>query len=127
MCALRTKELHDKECKEAEEAANKSVQYGINSKCIFNDLKYFHTSTGVLLPDIMHDVLEGGLQYEAKLMLKQFVYEDKYFTSADLSYRLENYGFGYMDSKNRPTPITSKILKNDDNSLCQNGEHCVHT
>ena len=58
-------------------------------------------------------------------MLKQFVYEDKYFTIADLSYRLENYGFGYMDIKNRPTPITSQILKKDDNSLCQNGKLCV--
>jgi lysozyme family protein len=48
----------------------------------------------------------GGLQYEANLMLKQFVYEDKYFSIADLTYRLEYYGFGYVDAKNRPTPIT---------------------
>ena len=60
MCEVRTRDRHDEECEEAEEDANKSVEYGINSKCIFNDLDYFHTSTGVLLPDIMHDVLEGG-------------------------------------------------------------------
>ena len=70
----------------------------------------------------MHDILEGGLQYEAKLMLKQFVYQDKHISIADLTYKLENYGFGYTDVKNRPTPITSKILASDDNSLCQNGE-----
>ncbi len=69
----------------------------------------------------MHDILEGGLQYEAKLMLRQFVCEDKYFTMQQLNYRIENFDFGYVDAKNRPTPITQKTLLNNDNSLKQNG------
>lgn len=104
----------------------KSKEYGINSTSTLNDLHYFHTCTGALLPDIMHDVLEGGLQYEAKLMLKKFVCEDKYFTIDDLNYCLENYEFGYMDVKNRPTPITAKTLSNGDNSLKQNGKQLLH-
>ena len=66
-----------------------------------------------------HNV-EGGLQYEAKLMLNRFVYEDKYFT---VEYKIENFAFGYTDAKNRPTPITSVTLRNEDNSLKQNGKH----
>ena len=69
----------------------------------------------------MHDVLEGGLQYEAKLMLTRFVCEEKYLTLNKLNYRIENFSFGYVDVKNRPTPITQKTLLSDDNSLKQNG------
>ena len=85
-------------------------------------MKYFHTCNGALIPDIMHDVLEGGLQYEAKLMLKRFVYEDKCFTLDELNFRLENFDYGYMDTKNRPSPITRETLTNDSNSLKQNGK-----
>ena len=102
---------------------SKSKEHGINRRSILNDLTYFHTCSGALLPDIMHDVLEGGLQYEAKLMLNRFVYEDKYFTVEDLNYKIENFEFGYTDAKNRPTPITSVTLRNEDNSLKQNGKH----
>ena len=35
-------------------------------------MEYFHVCNGSLIPDIMHDVLEGALQYEVKLML-QFI------------------------------------------------------
>ena len=69
----------------------------------------------------MHDVLEGGLQYEAKLVLKRFVYEEKYFTLDDLNFKLQNFDFGYMDTKNRPSPITRETLTSDNNSLKQNG------
>ena len=75
-----------------------------------------------MIPDIMHDVLEGGLQFEAKLMLSQFINIDRYFTVEELNYRLLNFEYGYVDARNRPTPITSKTLNNGDNSLKQNGE-----
>ena len=35
---------------------------------------------GGLLPDIMHDILEGAMQYEIKLMLKKMIEVDNYFT-----------------------------------------------
>jgi len=34
-----------------------------------NELNYFHVCDGSLLPDVMHDLLEGALQYEIKLLL----------------------------------------------------------
>lgn len=94
-----------------------------NSQSILNELQFFHTCTGALLPDIMHDVLEGGLQYEAKLMLKQYILEDKYFKLGDFNSKMENFEFGYMDTKNRPTPITIVTLSNGDNCLKQNGKN----
>jgi len=35
-----------------------------------NSLKYFSVSSGTLVPDLMHDILEGALPLEVKLMLK---------------------------------------------------------
>lgn len=42
--------------------------------------RYFHVCDGSLLPDIMHDLLEGALQYETKLLLKSLITEEKLFT-----------------------------------------------
>ena len=124
-CTLRTPELHHQQCAEVQEDASKSKEYGINTSSVLNELKYFHTCTGALIPDIMHDVLEGGLQYEVKLMLYRFVHEEKHFTINYLNYKLENYDYGYMDVKNRPSSISANTLNSSDNSLKQNGKSSV--
>ena len=46
-----------------------SKSFGINRLSILNDLKYFDVADGTLLPDVMHDILEGNLQFETKLLL----------------------------------------------------------
>ena len=70
---LRTKEDHlkqlDELAREDDDAGTLSTKYGINSKSCLLDLNYVDICSGVLLPDIMHDVLEGALQYELKLLL----------------------------------------------------------
>ena len=35
---------------------------------------------GGLVPNVMHDILEGALQHEVKLMLKKMLEIDKYFS-----------------------------------------------
>ena len=81
----------------------------------------------------MHDLLEGALQYEVKLMLKEFILHDHYFTLERLNSKLENMELGYMESKDRPSPISDVTLKSKDNRLTQAGEeakrisHTLHT
>ncbi len=70
----------------------------------------------------MHDVLEGALQYEAKLMLQVMIYDEGYFTLSSLNTRLENMELGYMEAKNRPTPIAEKTLRAPGLTLKQNGK-----
>ena len=53
----------------------------------------------------MHDVLEGALQYEVKLMLQWMIESAHYFTLDDFNSRLENIEFGYMESKSRPNIV----------------------
>ena len=73
----------------------------------------------------MHDILEGVLQYEIKLMLQVMVNREKYFTLTDFNSQLENLELGYMESKNCPTQLSSKTLNSDSSSLKQNGLYII--
>lgn len=98
-----------------------SKKYGINSQSALMDLKYFNLCSGSLVSDVMHDVLEGVLQYEMKLLVKYCIAQ-KYFTASFLSSLMEVFELGFMESSNRPTVINTKILLKKDNSLTQNGK-----
>lgn len=73
------------------------------------------------MPDIMHDVLEGALQYEVKLILQKYIQEEKYFTLEEMNSLVECFEFGYAEGKNRPTLISTQTLSSSDNALKQNG------
>ena len=107
---------------EADATKEKSKIYGINRNSSLNELKYFHVCSGALIPDIMHDVLEGALQYEVKLMLNEMISSDSYFTLDTLNTRIENFELGYMEMKDRPTTITHKTLTSEGSSLKQAGK-----
>ena len=47
-----------------------SSTFGINRRAEIDKLRYFDVSSGAPIPDIMHDILEGALPLELKLMLK---------------------------------------------------------
>ena len=73
----------------------------------------------------MHDVLEGILQYEVKLMLQIMIYRENYFTLDQLNSWIENLELGYMESSNCPTTISVTTINSDGNTLKQNGTHDV--
>ena len=58
----------------------------MNRNSVLNKLRYFHVCDGSLLPDIMHDLLEGVLQYEVKFMLNTMIYTEQYFSLSYLNY-----------------------------------------
>ena len=45
----------------------------------------------------MHDILEGVLQYEVKLLLHVMIEEEGYFSLDYFNSRLENLELGYME------------------------------
>lgn len=47
-----------------------STTFGVNRRALLDSLQFFDVTSGALIPDIMHDVLEGVLPLELKLMLK---------------------------------------------------------
>ena len=122
-----------------------SMEYGINLQSCLLDLKYFDVCGGGLLPDIMHDVLEGALQYELKLLLQYCIKDKRFFqvlidivmnvsvfnfshvfTATEflqlsaLNEMIENNELGHMES-DRPAPITAKTLSSKDKCLKQKG------
>lgn len=94
-------------------------------RSLLSELKYFDVVGGSLIPDIMHDVLEGLLQYEAKLMLRQFIYDDHYFTLDQLNQQIEAFELGYSEVKSRPSLISQTSLDDGGNLLKQSGECSV--
>ena len=119
---LRTRESHEKQCGEVQAYGEHfSKTYGINRKSILNDSWFYHV-VGGLPADIMHDILEGVLQYEAKEMLKRFIHVNSFFTLEELNNRIAAYDFGYYNDKNRPSPIIESKLSSTDNSLKQHGK-----
>ena len=43
-----------------------SIVFGINCRSSWDEFKYFKVTSGTLIPDIMHDLLEGVLPLEIK-------------------------------------------------------------
>jgi len=118
----RDKISHKDQCKliEKDSTGERSKEFGVNRDSILNELNYFHVCDGSLLPDVMHDILEGALQYEIKLLLHNMT-ENSVFTLQDFNSRLENIELGYMEVKNKPTLIPVTTYNSDGNSLKQNG------
>jgi hypothetical protein len=51
----------------------------------------------------MHDILEGVLQYEVKLLLHHLVTEERLFTLEQLNKRLQTFDYGYNAAKDKPS------------------------
>ena len=76
-----------------------SKEFGINRKSALDKLKYFKVASGALVPDIMHDVLEGVLQYETKILLQELIQEKRYIELDTLNNTIESFEFGYAEKK----------------------------
>lgn len=91
----------------------------LNRDSILNSLQYFHVTDG-LPPDIMHDILDGALQYEVKEMLRLFTGEKNFFSLNTLNHLRSKFSYHYSDSENNLAPIT---LHTKDNKINQEGTY----
>lgn len=127
MFVLRDISSHKRHCNLiANDASGEaSKETGVNRDSILNSLSYYHVCNGSLIPDVMHDVLEGSLQYETKLLLQYMINTAHYFTLDDFNMRLENMELGHMEYKDKPTVISQATLHSSNNSLKQKGNSCI--
>lgn len=51
-------------------ASHYSTTFGINNRSSLESLSFFSVAHGAMIPDVMHDILEGVIPVELKLMLK---------------------------------------------------------
>ena len=125
---LRTRETHKSHCSSLEGPLQEHIAttYGLWRDAVLNELAYFHVTEG-LVPDVMHDLLEGVLPLCVKFLLKHFV-DTGIVHIHELNRRIECFKFGPMDASSRPRGnITSAQLNSGE--LKQSGKYTgsMHT
>ena len=121
----RTRETHANQCASLSGPLKDhfATTYGLHRDSILNTSRYFHVTEG-LVPDIMHDVLEGCLAYEVKELLKHLI-STSIITLSELQRIMASFPYTGSDSRNKPTPLSSTTLSSSDHNLKQTGEY-VH-
>ena len=78
---LRTLESHLEQCnlEDDESEEDHSMEFGINSRSKLMSLQYFDLCRGCLVPDILHDVLEGALSQQVNLIKIDHILLRSYF------------------------------------------------
>ena len=87
-------------------------QYGINRNSILNSVPGFSVVTG-LPQDVMHDLLEGVINYELRLLLVHCCINCKYFTISQLNDRIKSFNYGYTEISTKPPEITHRCITED--------------
>ena len=110
---LRSPEEHAAQCKQLDGPLKEhySKIYGINRKAALEDVPYFSVAT-CLPHDIMHDLLEGAVTYEIKVLLKYCIGK-KYFTLDCLNGRINAFDYGSAEESNKPFQIEFGSTKED--------------
>lgn len=75
-----------------------------------------------LIPDVMHDLLEGVLPLEAKELIRFYINTKKCLTLVELNKRIKSFPYSGLDACNKPAPILSPTLYSHDHALKQTGE-----
>ena len=78
---------------------------------------------GGLVPDVMHDLLEGALQYEVKILIREMTHIKEYFTLDLFNTRLTTTELGYMEIKDRPTVLDERKISSSGHTLSLSGKH----
>lgn len=94
----RTAAIHHQHCASLHKSNHDhfATTYGIHFNSILNESHYFHDTNG-MVPDVMHDVLEGVAPYEVKEMIK-FYTSNGFFTLTELNNRIESLSYPLSDS-----------------------------
>ena len=98
--------------------AHAATTYGVSCDSILNTSAYFHVIDG-MVPDIMHDILEGSLQLHLKYLLKYCILRMKYFSLDTVNTRIHSFYFGTADAANKPSDIVTDVLTSSINSVKQ--------
>ncbi|XP_058961485.1 uncharacterized protein [Pocillopora verrucosa] len=115
---IRTRAIHDRHCRLVENDANLEATYGVKTRSVLNQSRYFHITDGLVL-DVMHDQLEGVLPLEVKILLQKYIQEENYFTLEIVNDRLERLWYPQSDASNKPSPIKPQSLANNSMRISQ--------
>lgn len=117
---LRTTTSHKSHCDKlgGRLSDHYSKVYGVNRRSVLLDVKDYTMLDWGLPHDAMHDLFEGVVQYEIKLVLSHCC-KEKYFSLQQFNQWLLNFDYGHSEVADKPTPITSTHLHADSKHLRQ--------
>lgn len=98
----RSKQLHHTHVDKIAQNSTLSKDFGVKEDSILNKLARYHVINGSVY-DIMHDLLEGVVPYEIKLVLG-FLISQNLFTVEQLNQRISTFRYGSQEAKNKPSP-----------------------
>jgi len=98
-----------------------SREYGVNHKSLLSDITHFDICSGALVSDIMHDLLEGIVQYETKLLLIKLL-ERRYFKLKTFNKGIESLELPFGTESSQPASVPRKVLYEQHNRLNQKGK-----
>ena len=90
-----------------------SKVFGICEKSILLDVDHFSMCGWGLPHDVMHDLFEGVVQYEIKLLILSCV-KKRFFSLATFNERLINFEYGYSEVADKPVPLTTQHINSKD-------------
>lgn len=96
-----------------------ATTYGVTGKSILNTSRFFHVVYG-LVPDVMHDILEGTTQLTLKCLLRYLIQE---LTLSIFNERVRSFNYGSADVQNKPSEISRATFTSTESyTLKQSGE-----
>ena len=124
---LRTKQMYNSHCEGLGGPLHKHIAttYGIVRDSALNACHFFHVTSG-MVPDIMHDILEGTLELCMRHLLIHLIHEEKLFSIGILNSRIASFNYGPSEVRNKPTQIATTCLASDGH-LKQSGTFYVLT
>ncbi|KAJ8037460.1 hypothetical protein HOLleu_18274 [Holothuria leucospilota] len=90
---------------------------GVARSSILNELSYYHVVENLAL-DYMHDLLEGVVPMEVKMVLKALI-DLHMFSLLELNSRISSFSYGFTEKQNCPTQYTMHGLSNPKGSSGQ--------
>ena len=124
----RTRETHALHCSELSgpNPSHAATTYGVQRNTILHSSRFFHVTEGLPM-DIMHDILEGVLQYEVKEMIRVFK-RMRILPLAEINNAIDGFPYCYADAADKPSPISEVTIESSEsNSLKQKGINMLAT
>lgn len=111
---LRTQDLYNTHCDGLGGPLYDHIAttYGIVCNSVLNSCHYLHVTDG-LVPDIMHDILEGSLELCMRQLLIHLIREEKVLSLEHLNARIASFKYGSSEVKNKPAALASTSVQVD--------------
>ncbi|XP_064469848.1 uncharacterized protein LOC135384580 [Ornithodoros turicata] len=109
-CQIRTASVHEDHIAAVEADHTKSRLYGVVARSPLLHIPDFDV-TQQLLPDAMHDILEGGIAFVLKHVLMSLA--DSGLISASSLKVISTFKYGINDKKSKPVPLPDSFLRSN--------------